>query len=70
MMPKKEKKPAEELELLNVDKELDIILTLIRPKDTTYVITQHLTNDKPFWVLTITEPVTESLFTTGQDQTL
>jgi hypothetical protein len=55
----------DKLTLANAD--LEMICNVITPKNCTWGVNKHNANSKEFWVLTITENVTELMHKGGQD---
>jgi hypothetical protein len=56
----------DQLTLINAD--LEMICKVISPKDCVWGVNRHNASGKDFWVLTITEIVTDSMHKGGQDE--
>lgn len=61
------KKAPLEVELSEVDSDIEMVAEVITPKHCNWMVKEHETSDAAFWVLTLTEPVEESLLKGGQD---
>lgn len=60
-------KDADVVKLAEINADLALVLEVISPNGLTYLVSEHRSNGKNFWVLTLYSLVTESLFDKGQD---
>lgn len=61
------KKAKMEVELAEVNSDMELLCSVICPTNATWGITKTTSQGETFWMLTISEPVKESLFDKGQD---